>query len=83
MVLGDPETPKAVYCKGGRFTHETISREIPDMQAITFDYGSFAMTCESGSFTDYTKFSHEVRYGKTGLSGRRVLAAWKSTGQSR
>ncbi len=65
MVLGDPETPKAVYCKGGRFAYDD-QREIPDMQAITFDYGSFAMTCESGSFTDYTKkFSHEVRYGKT------------------
>jgi predicted dehydrogenase len=65
MVLGDPENPKSVYCKGGRFAYDD-QREVPDVQAITYDYGNFIMTCDSGSFSKYTaKFNHEVRYGKT------------------
>ena len=37
MVLGDPENPKSVYCKGGRFAYDD-QREVPDVQAITYDY---------------------------------------------
>jgi predicted dehydrogenase len=65
LVLGDPDMPKAVYCKGGRFAYDD-HREIPDVQVITYDYGSFVMTCDNGSFPSYmTKFKKEVRYGKT------------------
>ncbi len=35
-----------------------------EFQCITFDYGKFTMTCESGNATNYLqKFSGEVRYG--------------------
>src|SRR5581483_1041332 len=65
FVLGDPESPSAVYCKGGRFAYDD-GREIPDLQAITYDFDSFVMTCESGTFTRYLrKFSNDVRYGTT------------------
>jgi hypothetical protein len=39
-------------------------RETPNIQVITYDYGDFAMTCESSSFGRYLKKSQrEVRYG--------------------
>jgi hypothetical protein len=37
---------------------------MPDLQAITYDFGKFVMTCENGTFTPYMKkFPNEVRYG--------------------
>ncbi len=63
MVLGDPPHPRAVYCKGGRFAYDD-HREIPDMQAITYDFGDFIMTCENGDFTPYlAKIPQDVREG--------------------
>jgi predicted dehydrogenase len=63
MVLGDPAHPKAVSCTGGRLAFPD-SREMPDLMAITYDYGDFVMTCESGNFAPYMKkFPQEVRYG--------------------
>lgn len=63
MVLGDPPHPRAVYCKGGRFAFDD-RREIPDMQAVTYDYGDFIMTCENGDFTPYLKkIPGDVREG--------------------
>jgi predicted dehydrogenase len=65
MVLGDPPHPSTVYCAGGRLAYDD-QRETPDLQVITYDYGNFVMTCESGSFTPYVKkFPTEVRYGTT------------------
>lgn len=64
IVLGDPDHPKLVYCAGGRVLYND-KRDIPDNQTITFDYGSFPMTCESSSYGNYlSKLSTEVRYGK-------------------
>ncbi len=64
MVLGDPAHPKSVYCAGGRVLYND-KRDIPDNQTITFDYGSFLMTCESSNYGNYlSKSSPEVRYGK-------------------
>jgi predicted dehydrogenase len=63
MVLGDPPPPRSVHCAGGRLAQDD-EREMPDLQAITYDFGSFVMTCESGTFTPYVKkFPNEVRYG--------------------
>jgi predicted dehydrogenase len=63
MVLGDPPHPKSVYCSGGRLAFND-GRETPDLQVITYDYGDFEMTCESGTVHPYMrKFSNEVRYG--------------------
>jgi len=64
MVMGDPAYPKSVYCAGGRVLYND-RRDIPDNQTITFDYGSFPMTCESSYYGNYlSKSSTEVRYGK-------------------
>lgn len=64
MVLGDPAYPKSVYCAGGRVLYND-KRDIPDNQTITFDYGSYPMTCESSNYGNYlSKSSTEVRYGK-------------------
>ena len=63
MVIGDPPHPKSVFCVAGNFAYNS-KREVPEMQAITYDYGDYAMTCESGNATNYMKkFSGEVRYG--------------------
>jgi len=63
MVMGDPAYPKSVYCAGGRVLYND-KRDIPDNQTITFDYGSFPMTCESSNYGNYlSKSSTAVRYG--------------------
>jgi predicted dehydrogenase len=63
MALGDPPAPKSVYCAGGRLGWPD-KREIPDLFVITYDFGDFIMTCESGTATPYMKkFPNEVRYG--------------------
>jgi len=71
MVLGDPPAPKSVYCAGGRVLYND-KRDIPDNQTITFDYGSYPMTCESSNYGNYLKKAPpEVRYGK-------VFPDWQS-----
>ncbi len=63
MALGDPPHPKSVYCTGGRFAYND-HRETPDLQVVTYDYGDYIMTCESGTRQPYmSKFSNEVRTG--------------------
>ena len=63
MALGDPPHPKSVLCIGGNYAFQS-KREVPEFQCITYDYGDFAMTCESGNATGYLrKFPGEVRYG--------------------
>ena len=63
MVIGDPDDPRSVYCAGGRVLYDD-KRDVPDMQAITFDYGDFVMTCETGVFGKYMdKSKADVRFG--------------------
>lgn len=63
MALGDPGHPKSVVCVGGNYAYNS-QREVPEMQTIIYDYGDYAMTCESGNATNYMKkFPGEVRYG--------------------
>jgi len=63
MALGDPGHPKSVLCVGGNHAFQS-QREVPEFQCITYDYGDFTMTCESGNATGYMrKFPGEVRYG--------------------
>jgi predicted dehydrogenase len=62
-VMNDPPHPKSVYCAGGRLAFSD-ARETPDMQAVTYDYGDFTMTCECAAFPPYMKKSQgDVRYG--------------------
>jgi predicted dehydrogenase len=63
MALGDPGHPKSVLCVGGNHAFQS-QREVPEFQCITYDFGEFTMTCESGNATGYMrKFPGEVRYG--------------------
>ncbi|MEN9676411.1 MAG: hypothetical protein RIS76_2307 [Verrucomicrobiota bacterium] len=63
MALGDPGHPRSVVCIGGNYAFRS-KREVPEFQCITYDYGDFAMTCESGNATGYLrKFPGEVRHG--------------------
>jgi predicted dehydrogenase len=63
MALGDPPPPQSVHCAGGRLGYAD-GREMPDTLAVTYDYGDFVMTCESGNVMPYMrKFPNEVRYG--------------------
>jgi predicted dehydrogenase len=63
LALGDPPQPRSVTCTGGRLAYPD-KRETPDVQAISYDFGEFVMTCENGTFPPYMKkFPNEVRYG--------------------
>jgi len=63
LALGDPPHPRSVTCTGGRWAFPD-RRETPDVQAISYDFGDFVMTCENGTFTPYmAKFPNQVRYG--------------------
>jgi len=64
-VLSDPPHPKSVCCVGGNYAYHS-KREVPELQSIVYDFGDFAMTCESGNSNNYMrKFPGEVRYGKS------------------
>lgn len=52
MVLGDPGHPKSVYGWGGNHAWGS-ERETPEFQSMTFDFGKYSMTCESGNSTNY------------------------------
>lgn len=54
LVLGDPGHPKSIYGCGGNYAWGS-KKETPEFQSITFDFGKFAHTCESGSATNYMK----------------------------
>ena len=63
MVLDDPPLPRATYCAGGRLAFDD-GHEMPDMRAITYDCGTFTMTCEDGCFAPYMKkIPLEIRFG--------------------
>jgi len=63
MVIGDPPHPKAVYCAGGNLAWGS-RRETPEMQAVTYDFGDFTMTCENSTFPPYTsKTPGHIRMG--------------------
>ena len=54
MVLGDPGHPRSVYGWGGNYAWGS-ERETPEFQSMTFDFGEYAWTCESGNATNYMK----------------------------
>ncbi|MCX5671495.1 MAG: Gfo/Idh/MocA family oxidoreductase [Planctomycetota bacterium] len=62
MALGDPPHPRAAYCAGGRLAFDD-RHEMPDTEIITYDYGTFTMTCENGTFSPYLKkIPPEIRF---------------------
>lgn len=54
MVLGDPGHPESIYGWGGNFAWGS-KKETPEFQSITFDFGEFTLTCDSGNATNYMK----------------------------
>lgn len=54
LVLGDPGHPKSIYGWGGNFAWGS-TKETPEFQSITYDFGTYAHTCESGTSTNYLK----------------------------
>lgn len=63
MVLGDPDHPKSAFCAGGRVLYDD-TRDTPDNQTITYDFGEFPMTVEASSYGSYmSKSNPEVRFG--------------------
>jgi predicted dehydrogenase len=54
LVLGDPPHPKSVYACGGNWAWGS-EKETPEFISITYDFGNFAMTCDSGNATNYMK----------------------------
>ncbi|MGV8094995.1 MAG: Gfo/Idh/MocA family protein [Mangrovibacterium sp.] len=64
MVIGDPDDPQSVYSSGGRVLYDD-KRNVPDFQAVTYDYKDFVMTLECGIFSSYMdKTKADVRFGK-------------------
>ena len=62
-LLDNPPHPRSIFCAGGRRAFDD-ERETPDIQAVTYDYGDFTMTCEVSAFPPYMKKSQgDVRYG--------------------
>jgi predicted dehydrogenase len=53
MLMGDPEVPKSVRGVGGRIAHKGDDAEVPDVQVVNWDYGSFLMTCEATGYPRY------------------------------
>jgi len=52
MIMGDPGHPKSMCGWGGNHVWNS-EQETPELQSITYDYGNFTMTCESGTVTNY------------------------------
>jgi len=65
MVIGDPPHPKSVYAKGGNWPWNS-EKETPEFISITYDFGDFTMTCDSGNGTNYMKKTQgEIRWDPT------------------
>lgn len=61
MVMNDPGHPLSVFCRGGNHVWNS-EQEIPELQSITYDYGRFTVTCDSGNVTNYmTKTPNDIR----------------------
>lgn len=54
FVIGDPAHPKSVYAKGGNWPWNS-EKETPEFLSITYDFGDFPLTCDSGNATNYMK----------------------------
>lgn len=54
LVIGDPPHPKSIYTCGGNWPWGS-KKETPEYMTITYDYGDFTMTCDSGNATNYMK----------------------------
>lgn len=61
MVMGDPGHPGSVYGQGRNHVWES-EQPTPELQSITYDFGKFTLTCDSGNVTNYmSKTPEEIR----------------------
>lgn len=54
LVLDDPGHPASVCVSGGNIAFNS-QKETPEFLSIMYDFGKFAMTCQSGNATNYMK----------------------------
>jgi predicted dehydrogenase len=74
MVMGDPGCPESIYAWGGNHI-QSLGCETPEVQSVTYDYGKYTVTCESGNCTDYmSKTPNDIR-----MDSRR-FPEWKTNG---
>ena len=63
IAMGDPASPKTITCIGGRLAYKD-KRDVPDTQAVSYEYGDFVMTLDLTCFTPYLiKAGEKVRLG--------------------
>ena len=60
--MNDPGHPLSVFCRGGNHVWNS-EQEIPELQSITYDYGRFTVTCDSGNAVSYTHLDVYKRQG--------------------
>lgn len=54
LALSDPGNPKSVYSWSGNHVWGS-ERETPEFQSITYDFGTFSLTMDTGYCTNYMK----------------------------
>lgn len=73
-VLGNPPPPKSVYACGGNWPWGS-KKETPEFISITYDFGDFTMTCDSGNATNYMKKApNSIRMSTTEFPDWRTYA---------
>ncbi len=55
MLMGDLGMPKRVSCIGGRFAHRGDDSEVPDTQAVTYEFENMVMTYEHSLYPRYMR----------------------------
>jgi len=53
MLMGDPPVPTSVRALGGRYVHRGDDSQRPDVQVVSWDFGTFVMTCEVTGYPRY------------------------------
>jgi predicted dehydrogenase len=53
MLMGDPGLPRSVRALGGRYVHKGDDAQVPDVELVNWDFGSFAMTFEQTQYPKY------------------------------
>lgn len=54
LALDNPDHPTSVCVSGGNIAFNS-QKETPEFLSIMYDFGKFAMTCQSGNATNYMK----------------------------
>jgi len=55
MLMGDPGLPRSVRAIGGRYAHRGDDSQVPDVQMVSYDFGTFVMTFELTGYPRYMR----------------------------